>query len=39
MKQLKSSIEDLKEIFEKSINASCITESFCSFDETATRLM
>lgn len=35
MKQLKSSIGDLKEIFEKSINASCITEPFCSFDETA----
>lgn len=35
MKQLKSSIEDLREIFEKGIKASCITEPFCSFDESA----
>jgi len=32
MKQLKSSIEDLKEIFEKGIKARHITEPFCSFD-------
>ena len=35
MKQLKSSIEDLREIFEKGIKARHITEPFCSFDETA----
>lgn len=27
-------MEDLREIFEKSIKASCITEPFCSFDES-----
>jgi len=36
MKQLKSSIEDLREIFEKGIKASCITVPFCSFDESTT---
>jgi len=35
MKQLKSSIEDLREIFEKGITARHITESLCSFDESA----
>ena len=35
MKQLKSSIEDLREIFEKGIKASYITVPFCSFDESA----
>jgi len=35
MKQLKSSIEDLREIFEKGIKARHIAESFCSFDESA----
>ena len=35
MKQLKSSIEDLREIFEKGIKARHITEPFCSFDESA----
>lgn len=38
MKQLKSSIEDLREIFEKSIKASCVTEPICSFDESTTAL-
>jgi len=36
MKQLKSSIEDLREIFEKGINAGCITEPLCSFDKSTT---
>ena len=35
MKQLKSSIEDLREIFEKGIKARYITVPFCSFDESA----
>jgi CBS domain-containing protein len=35
MKQLKSSIEDVREIFEKGIKVSHITEPFCSFDESA----
>ena len=35
MKQLKSSLEDLREIFEKGIKASHITVPFCSFDESA----
>ena len=35
MKQLKSSIEDLREIFDKSVKARHITASFCSFDESA----
>jgi len=35
MKQLKSSIEDLREIFDKSVKARHITVSFCSFDESA----
>ena len=35
MKQLKSSIENVREIFEKGIKASHITELFCSFDESA----
>ena len=35
MKQLKSSIEDLREIFEKGIKARHITEPFCSFDDSA----
>jgi len=34
MKQLKSSMEDLREIFEKGIIARHITEPFCSFDES-----
>ena len=35
MKQLKSSLEDLREIFEKGITARHITEPLCSFDESA----
>jgi len=35
MKQLKSSMEDLREIFDKSVKARHITVSFCSFDESA----
>ena len=35
MKQLKSSIDDLREIFEKGIKARHITEPLCSFDESA----
>lgn len=35
MKQLKSSLEDLREIFEKGITAHHITETLCSFDESA----
>lgn len=35
MKQLKSSLEDLREIFERGITASHITEPLCSFDESA----
>jgi hypothetical protein len=36
MKQLKSSIEDFREIFEKGIKAGCVTEPICSFDESTT---
>lgn len=39
MKQLKSSINDLRKIFEKSITASYITEPLCSFDETANAIV
>jgi hypothetical protein len=35
MKQLKSSVEDLREIFEKNIAVRHIAEPFCSFDEVA----
>lgn len=35
MKELKSSIKNLREIFEKSIKARHITVPFCSFDESA----
>lgn len=35
MKQLKSSIEDLSEIFEKNIAVRHIAEPICSFDESA----
>lgn len=35
MKQLKSSLDDLREIFEKGIKARHITEPLCSFDESA----
>ena len=35
MKQLKSSVEDLREIFEKNIAVRHIAEPFCSFDESA----